>query len=133
MNIAVEIEGKRYFIDYDEPFIDNLIARLGMAKRHCFDYVKKSVIYFSVGTKRLRSVYDVIAKERGRDFNTIVSHIRTGLERASTDGRLSRVNELFYGAIYDYSYGMTNKEFISVVSAYLKMTGKITVQTAGEL
>ena len=127
MNTTVSIDGKRYSIDYDDEYVDYLLDRLGMANGHCLKYVKKCVLYFATGTRRLRSVYDVIADEYGRGLSTIVTHIRVGLERASIDGRLARVNDLFMGAVYDYSYGMTNKEFISVVSSYLKMSGKIDV------
>lgn len=130
MNITVSIEGKRYSIDYDDACVDNLLDRLGMAEGYCKTYVKKCVLYFSTGTRRLRSVYDVIASEHDRGVSTIVTHIRAGLERASNDGRLERVNDLFLGAVYDYSYGMTNKEFIAVVSSYLKMSGKIGVRLA---
>ena len=127
MTIEIAIDNKYFSIQYDEKYLDTIIKRLGLNSKHCNIYLKEAILYFSTGTNRVRTVYDILAEKYGKDYNTIVAHIRNGIERASADGRLARVNELFFGAVYDYSYGMTNKTVITIISSLMKMNGKIQV------
>ena len=127
MELEVDVNDKRFSIKYDEDYLNSLLSRLGLDTKYCVVYLKEAVLYFSTGVSRVRTVYDILAEKYGKDYNTIVAHIRNGIELASVNGRLARVNELFFGAVYDYSYGMTNKVLITIISSLMKMNGKISI------
>ena len=66
MTIEVAIDNKYFSIQYDEKYLDTIIKRLGLNSKHCNIYLKEAILYFSTGTNRVRTVYDILAEKYGK-------------------------------------------------------------------
>ena len=119
ISVILEVNGINYQIVYDDDYFNEILTTLGITGKKCVSYLKKSILYFFLGEKKVRNIYEKIAKDSGLSYQTIVSHIRNGLVMAEFNGGLKNIDDIFGLEIYDYDYGFTNKGFIALMCDYM--------------
>lgn len=132
MKIEVEIEGKKYEIEYDEKYLKEHLKELGLEPQSAIEYAKRAIVYNAVEPKYIRHVYDKIAEEEKVHYNTVVMQIKRGLRNGEYNGKLKNIDDFVKGSVYDYDYGYTAKEFVSVMSYYMKLYNKMKVKKKEE-
>ena len=73
-------------------------------------------------------VYDYVAKKRGIAKFAVGMRIKRAIDTAEQNGQLKFIDCYIPGTYYDYDYGYTNKELITIVKDYLVDTGRVRVK-----
>ena len=60
--------------------------------------------------------------------NAIAMRFKRALGSAENSGELKYVDTIVSGAVYDYDYGYTVKEFIALLGAHMGDTGRLTIE-----
>ena len=128
MTKKIEFANESYEISYDDVYLDMILDNLGIEPAVSKNYVKRTVVYYSVCPTCAKKAYIKVAEEDGLIYNTIVMSIRKGLDNAIYNGKLKNIDDLLQGSVYDYDYGFTNKEFIAIICDYLQNHGYLNVK-----
>lgn len=125
MRQNLTINGTNHAIFYDENALNSVLEFLGVTSENGKIYAAEAILLYSAGVRNMCAIYENISARHRKGRATIATQLRNSLNEAANNGKLARVNDLFFGEIYDYDYGVTNKQFVAIVSSYLSDNGKL--------
>lgn len=119
----------KYEVEFDAEYLFGLIGNLGIKDNGAADVFAETVVcYAAEPVHNVYKVYDYVAKKRGIAKFAVGMRIKRAIDTAEQNGQLKFIDCYIPGTYYDYDYGYTNKELITIVKDYLVDTGRVRVK-----
>ena len=119
----------KYEVGFDAESLFGLIESLGIEDKGTAEVFAETVLcYAAEPGQNAYKVYDYVAKGRGIAKFAVSMRIKRAIDAAEQNGQLKFIDCYIPGTYYDYDYGYTNKELITIVKNYLVDTGRIRVK-----
>lgn len=119
----------KYEVEFDAEYLFGLIGNLGIKDNGAADVFAETVVcYAAEPVHNVYKVYDYVAKKRGIAKFAVGMRIKRAIDIAEQNGQLKFIDCYIPGTYYDYDYGYTNKELITIVKDYLVDTGRVRVK-----
>ena len=120
-------EKVRVRFDYDE--LVELVRDLGFEDEKTIDILVKTVVYYAADpTRTIEKAFTKIGEETGVSYKAVAMRLRRAIEKAEKNGELKYIDRYIPGACYDYDYGCTVKELISLIYYHLSDNDLIIVK-----
>ena len=119
----------KYEVEFDTECLFGLLENLGIEDKGAAEVLAETVLcYAAEPGQNAYKVYDYVAKGRGIEKFAVSMRIKRAIDAAEQNGQLKFIDCYIPGTYYDYDYGYTNKELITIVKDYLVDTGRIRVK-----
>ena len=118
-----------YRVRYDKAYLMKAISELGITNEITADLMARAIACYAAGFgKKMNEIFEHLAESHEVQTNAIAMRFKRALGSAENSGALKYVDTIVSGAVYDYDYGYTVKEFIALLGAHMGDTGRLTIE-----
>lgn len=117
-----------YRVRYDKAYLMETMRKLGISDEVTADLTTRAVACYVVKYgKTMSAIYEHLAESTGVGSNAIAMRIKRGLNEAEMKGSLKYIDNIVSGAVYDYDYGYTAKEFVALLASNICDLNKVEI------